>query len=175
MRRLKIAEIRKNDEEPCPLGLPIPFGCKCAGKHVEKMSPINVLGKDASEEERQAIGAANTKLLAWNILRSTEQPLQCEYVGHLMEDRNAVECNFEDSAPGQGSGQALMTAPFYSKIFSGVINGLYSYPVGYYSDYNISRNLYMGIYSIQGSERTDLLSMAAEEIVNRLKTSNTLE
>ena|SRR5271157_177548 len=179
MRRLKLAEIRKNEEDPCPLGLPIPFGCKCAGSHVEKMSPVNILGTDASEEEKQAIGAANTKLLAWNLLRSTEQPVQCQYVGHLMEKMNTVECNFDDSAPGQGSGQALLTAPFYSKMFNAGV-GLYSYPIGYYSDYNISKNTYFGTYSLQGKIIIDLISKigrieASQKRLKTGKTSNTLE
>jgi hypothetical protein len=174
-RRLKLAEVRKNSENPCPFGLPIPFGCKYAGSHVERMAPIEVMGKEVSEDEAQMIGSANTKLLAWNLLRSTEKPSHCLYVGHLMEEHDTVECNFDDSAPGQGAAQALQAAPFYSKIFSGVLNGLYTYPMGFYSDYNVSRNLYFGTYSLQGSERRDLLRMAAQEIVDRQKTTNTSE
>ena len=150
-KRLKLADIRKNDDVPCPFGLPIPFGCKYAGKNIQRMAPFDVMGKEASEDEKKAIGGANTKLLAWGLLRSSEKPCQCPYAGHLMEERDAVECNFDDSAPGQGPGQALMAAPFYSKIFSGALNGLYTYPAGFYSDYNVSRNLYFGTVSLQGS------------------------
>lgn len=174
-RHLKLAEIRKNDNEPCPFGLPIPFGCKCAGSNIEKMAPLDVMGKDTSEDEQKMIGTANTKLLAWNLLRSTERPTQCPYAGHILEDKDAVECNYEDTAPGEGSAQALQAAPFYSKMFSGVINGLYTYPVGYYSDYNVSRNLYFGTYSLQGAERRDLIRMAAEEVAARAKYTNTSE
>lgn len=173
-RRLKLADIRKNNDMPCPFGLPIPFGCKYAGTHVQRMAPTDVM-ENASEEEKQMIGTANTKLLAWSLLRSSEKPGRCPYVGHLMEDRDTVECNFDDSAPGQGPAQALMAAPFYSKIFSGVLNGLYTYPVGFYSDYNVSRNLYFGTYSLQGAERPNLLRMAAEEIAHRMKTTNSSE
>lgn len=172
MRRLKLAEIRKNDDRPCPFGLPIPFGCQYSGDHVERMAPVEIMGKDVTEDERKAIGAANTKLLAWSLLRSTDKPSQCRYVGKLMTEREMVECNFDDSAPGQGPGQALLAAPFYSKIFSGVLNGLYTYPVGFYSDYNVSRNLYYGTYSLQGSDRQDLIRMAAEELAYIAKTTN---
>jgi len=175
MRRLKLAEVRTNTESPCPFGLPIPFGCQYAGVFVDKMAPVDVMGEDSTKEEKVSIGGANTKMLAWSLLRTSEKPKQCRYVGHIIEANKAVECNFDDSAPGEGPAQALLAAPFYSKIFSGVVNGLYTYPVGYYSDYNISRNLYFGTYSLQGAERRDLLRMAAEEIVNRAKTGNTSE
>lgn len=174
-RRLKLAEVRENAENPCPFGLPIPFGCKHAGKHVERMAPIEVMGKDVSEDEAQMIGSANTKLLAWNLLRSTEKPAQCPYAGNIIEGRDVVECNFDDTAPGEGPAQALTATPFYHKVFLGAINGLFTYPVGFYSDYNVSRNLYYGTYSLQGSERKDLLRIAAQEIVDRQKTTNTSE
>ena len=170
-----MAEIRRDAEDACPFGLPIPFGCKHAGKNIKNMSPIDIMGKDSSDDEKNAIGAANTKLLAWNLLRSSEKPSQCQYVGHLLEKQGAVECNYNDSAPGQGSGQALQAAPFYSKMLSGIINGLYSYPVGYFGDYNISRNQYFGTYSIQGENRQELIRVIAEEIANSTKTGNTKE
>jgi hypothetical protein len=174
-RHLKLAEIRKNDDDPCPFGLPIPFGCKCAGKNVDNMAPMNIMGDDSSDNEKKMIGDANTKLLAWNLLRSSEQPTQCPYVGHILEKQDVVECNYNDSAPGEGSAQALQAAPFYSKVFNGGINGLFTYPVGYYTDYNLSRNLYYGTYSLQGAERRDLLRMAAEEIATRARYTNTSE
>lgn len=174
-RHLKLAEIRKNDDDPCPFGLPIPFGCQCAGSHIEKMAPLDVMGKDSSDEEKQSISGANTKLLAWNLLRTSEKPQICPYAGHIMEKQNVTECNYNDSAPGEGAGQVLQAAPFYSKMFGGVINGLYTYPLGYYSDYNVSRNLYYGTYSLQGAERMDLLKMAAEEIATRTRYTNTSE
>lgn len=149
--RLKIAEVRKNNEDPCPFGLPIPFGCKYAGKNVENMAPFNVMGKEASEDEKEMLAAANTKLLAWNLLRSSEKPEQCPYVGHILEHNDAVECNHDDTAPGQGPAQALTAAPFYSKMFNGVITGLSTYPSGYLADYNVSRNMYFGSYSLSGN------------------------
>lgn len=150
-RYLKLAEIRKNDEDSCPLGLPIPFGCQCAGRNVDRMAPLDIMGADSSDDEKKMISGANTKLLAWNLLRSSEKPTQCPYAGHILEGNNAVECNYNDSAPGEGAAQALQAAPFYSKIFNGSINGLFTYPIGYYTDYNISRNLYYGTYSLMGS------------------------
>ena len=156
-RRLKLAEIRKNEDSPCPFGLPIPFGCKYAGSCVKRMAPIDIMGKDVDDEEKKMIGSANTKLLSWSLLNSAEKPTPCIYAGHIMEEKDVVECNFEDSAPGEGPGQALLGAPFYSKIFSGGFTGLYTYPVGFYSDYNVSRNLFFGVNSIMGEVIFDLI------------------
>lgn len=147
--RLKLAEIRKNDEDPCPFGLPITFGCKNAGNYVDQMAPFDVMGKDVSEDEREILAAANTKLLAWNLLRSSDKPLPCKFVGHILDKNGAVECNHDDTAPGQGPAQPLLPAPYYSKMFNNVITGLTTYPAGYLADYNVSRNAYFGIYSLQ--------------------------
>jgi hypothetical protein len=170
--KIKIAEIRKNDTNPCPFGLPIPFGCKCSGNCIKNMSPLNAMGKDVSDYESKMIGEANTKLLAWNLLRSTIEPIKCIYAGNLLNTHDAVECNFNDSAPGQDATDALMTAPFYTKIFNSSIQGLYTFPVGLYSDYNVSRNLWFGSMSFQGSERPDLIKMAVEELAQIYKYTN---
>src|SRR5271157_5156528 len=162
-----MAEIRRNSEDGCPFGLPIPFGCQYAGNNVKNMSPIDIMGKDSSDDEKNAIGAANTKLLAWNLLRTSEKPSKCPYVGHLLEKQGAVECNHDDSAPGQGSAQALQAAPFYSKMFNGVINGLNTYPVGYFGDYNVSRNQFFGTYSMQGQ------NISLIEMINKIGNDET--
>jgi hypothetical protein len=150
-RHLKLAEIRKNDESPCPFGLPIPFGCQNAGDHVDNMAPFSVMGKEVSEDEKEMLAAANTKLLAWNLLRNSDKPRPCKYAGHILEQHNAVECNHDDTAPGQGPSQPLMPAPFYSKMFNGIITGLNTYPAGYLADYNVSLNSYFGTYSLSGT------------------------
>ena len=67
-----------------------------------------------------------------------------------------------------------MAAPFYSQIFSGLgLNGLYSYPIGYYADYNISRNLFYGIFSLQGAERREALKKLAGEALERAEREKT--
>ena len=151
-----LAEIRKNDENQCPFGLPITFGCKNAGDHVDKMASFDVMGKEVSEEEKEMLAAANTKLLAWSLLRSSDKPSQCKYVGHILDHNDAVECNYNDSAPGQGPSQPLLQPPYYSKMFNGIITGLTTYPAGYLSDYNVSRNLYFGVYSLSGRLSIDI-------------------
>jgi hypothetical protein len=150
----KLAVIRTNTETKCPFGLPIPFGCKHAGNAIERMAPLKVLGNDASEEESKKLIDANVKLLAYTLMSSNYEVTACPYASSVFEKKEAVECNFEDSAPGESASAGLLAAPFYSQIFSGIgLNGLYSYPIGYYADYNISRNLYYGVFSLQGSSR----------------------
>jgi hypothetical protein len=156
-RHLKIAEVRKNEENKCPFGLPIPFACKNAGDYVDQMAPFGVMGKEASEDEKEMLAAANAKLLAWNLLRSSDEPSPCKYAGHILEHNDAVECNHDDTAPGQGPAQPLMPSPYYSKMFNGIITGLTTYPAGYLSDYNVTRNLYFGTYSLQGSYIIDII------------------
>jgi hypothetical protein len=97
-------------------------------------------------------------------------PERCTYAAKVFPDKNAVECNFEDTAPGVGEKTTLLAAPFYSQIFGGIgLNGLYTYPIGYYADYNITRNLYYGLYSLQGSEEFDPLRKTAELVVLRAR------
>lgn len=174
-RHLKVvAEVRKNEENRCPFGLPIPFGCKYAGEHITKMAPFEVMGKEVSEEETQALASANTKLLAWNLLRGSEKPSPCKFAGHVLEKNNAVECNYDDTAPGQGPAQPLLPAPYYSKMFNGIITGLTTYPAGYMSDFNFSRNLYFGTYSLQGA-RIEWLHKLAQEILGIAEYTNNSE
>jgi hypothetical protein len=159
-KRLKLAEIRKNDKSPCPFGLPIPFGCKHAGDNISKMAPLKSMDK-ATQEEKDMISEANTKLLGINLLHGTSEPGRCPYAAKVFDDHDAVECNYEDSAPGVNPQDGLKAAPFFPSIFSGVgLHGLLSYPIGYYADYNTSRNLYYGIFSLQGSKNKGLVAVS---------------
>jgi hypothetical protein len=150
-RHLKLAAIRKNDDNPCPYGLPIPFGCQYSGGVIDRMATFDMMGKEVTDEEKQEIADANVKLLAWSITNEEHEIKKCPYAAKIFEEKNSSECNYDDTAPGEGQKSTLMAAPFYSQIFSGIaLNGLYSYPIGYYADYNISRNLFYGIFSLQG-------------------------
>lgn len=141
----------------CPFGLRIPFGCLKAGNCIKRMAPTAILGEEATEDEKKKVSLANRRLLHLMIIDGPEEPFKCPYAAKVFKDRAAVECNYEDVAPGEGFSNVL-AAPFYSQIFSGIaMNGLYSYPIGYYSDYNVSRNLYYGIYSLtSGKEQEDM-------------------
>ena len=155
-KKVKLAMIRTNKDKPrCPFGLPIPYGCKNAGELIDKMFPVE-LAKDLSDDEKADIIKANKRLLVW------EEPCQrCRFAGKVMEDQKAAECNWGSNAPGIMNEKGLLGSPFYSKVYNNVsYDGLYSYPMGYYGDGNISRNLYYGIYSLQGSVDQDLAKFA---------------
>jgi hypothetical protein len=152
MRKLSV--IRSNDQITCPFGLPIPFGCMHAGKLIDKMAPINSLGPDSSVHEKDHITDANVRLLSWNLAKGNDEG-QCPYANEIMEKSNTnntetVNCNYEDTAPGQSS---KGYRPYFQQDFVGygAFNGINSFPLGMYDDFNSSRNNYYGIYSVQGS------------------------
>lgn len=171
---VKLAVIRTNEEQSCPFGLPVPFGCKYAGGVINRMAPLSALGDDPKPSEKKKVSDANVKVLAYTLMGSSEEPSKCDYAAHIFDKKEAVECNYEDTAPGEGQKGALLGAPFYDQIFAGVgLNGLFSYPIGYYADYNISRNLYYGIFSLQGSdERTRELIKYAKRVIEAKKDTN---
>lgn len=159
-KRVKLAIVRKNDADPCPFGLSIPFGCKYAGETVKNMAPTAVLGEDASQEDIAKIAKANKRLMTWKLTESAEEPAPCPYAANTVEGKGAVVCSYNDTAPGVPPAP-LLGSPFYSRVMSGIaLDGLYTYPIGYYADYNISRNLFYGIYSIQASKDSELLKVA---------------
>ena len=165
MKRVKLAVIRDNDSDPCPFGLPVPFGCQHVGNIIEKLAPLDVM-EEATEEEQKRIADANVRMMAWLLMKSAEETGKCPYAAKIFKDQEASECNYYDTAPGQDQKAALLAAPFYSQIFSGVgLNGMYSYPIGYYADYNISRNLFFGIFSLQGSEMRRKFTKIALDIL----------
>ena len=149
---VKLAIIRKDDSDPCPFGLPIPFGCQTAGQNIDKMFPLEKLGASSTKDELAKIATANQRLHAWGIMNSGEKPQQCKYAGKIFPEQKGVDCNKGDTAEGQPEAGVLLGSPAYSKNFAGVsLDGLYSYPLGFLADYNISRNSFYGIYSISGS------------------------
>ena len=147
---IKLAVIRKDSSDPCPFGLKITNGCKNAGELISRMAPTDSLGEDTTSKEKKAIIKANRRLYMWK-----NKGERCVYAGKIMKENGAVECNFRSNAPGI-SERGLLGAPFYSKVYNNVgLDGMYSYPLGYYADNNISRNLYYGIYSLLGNDCSD--------------------
>jgi hypothetical protein len=171
----KQAEIRKNTNSPCPFGLPIPFGCKHAGSCGLKMAPTNILGEEVSEYQSNNIGAANSKLLATNLLNSTVQPKPCTYAGKIIDKNDAVECTYGENNSEEHVTKALASPPFYPSLFNTSLQGVFTVPLGFYSDYNISRNLWFGSMSLQGSEKQDLIKFAIEETIKNNNSTNSSE
>lgn len=132
----KLAIIRTDDFVQCPFGLDIPLSCKCAGESVKKMIPIT----DKLNKEHLN---SNKDLYIIN-----QDGNRCIYANKIFND--SVECSFNDADTKDA---ALLASPFYSRVMNNTsIDGLYSYPLGYYADMDISRNLYYGVTSIQSSE-----------------------
>ncbi len=152
---VRLAIIRTNTEDSCPFGLNVPYGCRNAGDLINKMAPLNSLG-DASKEEKEAIAKANNRLFMWH-----NPGEHCVYAGKLFPDRPVVECNWNSNAPGITE-KGIVGAPFYSKVYNNIgLDGLTSYPLGYYGDHDISRNMYYGLYSLQGNKHNiDLIKLA---------------
>jgi len=145
---VKLAVLRDNESDKCPFGLKIPQACANAGNLITKMAPLKMLGDKATQSERHSVALTNARLLVWN---NPEQ--RCEYAGKVFKDKKIVECNWGSNAPGISQEHGLLGSPFYSKVYNTTtLDGLYSYPLGWYGDDNISRNLYYGVYSLQGSE-----------------------
>jgi len=154
--KCKLAAILKDKE--CPFGLNIPTACKSCGDSVRRMAPIDILGDDAEKEEIVALINANRKLC---ILQSDGQI--CPFAGKIIEDKEAVECNFDSDTPGEGS-YNLEPSKYYTRVYDQTsYDGLYSYPMGWYGDNNISRNTYYGIYSLQGSTENSIEKIASVE------------
>ena len=162
---VKLAVIRTHESEPCPFGLSVNFSCKNVGSIIKNMAPLEMLGDKAIEEEKQAIINANNRLMVWNLKEE-----RCPYAGKIFKDKNAVECNWGSNAPEQRE-VGLIGAPFYSKVYNNVAyDGIYSYPLGFYGDMNISRNTYYGIYSLLGHDIfiDGMFKKVAEEIVEKI-------
>lgn len=149
----KLAVIRSDRQDQCPFGLPITFGCKRAGALIARMAPTDVLGEDATDEEKEEVANANRRLLMWML--SEESGGRCKYAGKIFNDKNAVECSWEDDVNQEGS--ALLGSPFYYRHFSGIgLDGLYSYPLGFYTDNSIDRGIYRGMYSIESTGQQEV-------------------
>lgn len=158
---VKLAIIRNEETHQCPFGLPILEGCENAGELINKMAPLSILGEDATPEEQQKIKEANHKLYMWQAPGK-----RCNYAGKIFEKQDAVECNWGSNAPGVVPGD-LLGSPFYSKVYNNVaLDGIFSYPLGFYADNNISRNLYYGLYSLLGSPSQEEIKKVAQFLQN---------
>ena len=74
-----------------------------------------------------------------------------------------MDCDFGDTGQGQKSVQ-FRGSPLYTQTFSGIgLDGLYSYPLGFLSDNNESRNMPFGMFSLQGGACVDKLIKLANE------------
>lgn len=132
-------------EKKCPFGLPITLACSCAGKSVLSMCPLTAV----VEEKQEAVELANKRVYIWN--RNNKR---CIYAQSIIESKNSVNCDFGDV--GQGlSAPSFVGSPRYPSIFNTVdLDGLSSFPLGFYADNDESRNLFYGLFSLLGKDKT---------------------
>ena len=153
MSKVKSATIRGEGIRDCPFALAIPNGCRCAGKAVERMAPI--LDKNTPEENEQ-LAKANKLVFAYH-----KEDKNCIYADKILEDYDKVDCDFGDTGQGLHS-VPFVGSPLYPQSFSGGnLDGLHSFPLGYYSDNDSSRNLFLGLFSLLGyTSREELIKLA---------------
>ena len=146
----KLAIIRTDDTIKCPFGLEIPIACKTAGESISKMIPIS---ESSNDEHIQS----NIDLYIIN-----QDGQHCVFGNKIFKD--SVECSFNDV---NTKNAGILSSLFYSRVMNNTsIDGLYSYPLGYYADMDISRNLYYGLYSIQSSNDEKDIEKFAKYIEN---------
>jgi len=141
---LRLKVIRDNEDRICPFGLPIPFGCKNAGKLVLDL-PIA-----ASPE---AATSNNTFLI------NNNPQERCFYADKIVEKAEKVICTYPEK---QDSIEMPTGSPLYYKPMSGTLmTGLMTFPLGYYNDNSIDRSYYYGYYSME--------SISSEEDIELIK------
>lgn len=164
---IRLAVLRSNDESPCPFGLPIPYACNNAGKSVDKMAPLDILGPEASEEEKEDLSISNNRLYMW-----ANDGEKCKYAARFFEkNKDLVDCSWNEY--GEHNKSVPKGSPFYAKHFSGIgLDGLFSWPLGGYRDNSIDRGFYYGAYSVEstGSEESKELEKKAEDEETANKT-----
>jgi len=146
---IKIAVIRGDGGNVCPMGLPIPEACANAGESINRMSPTG--GKES-------VGKANRLVYAYH-----KDCKKCPYAAKVLEANKKVDCNFGDTAAGRVT-PSFTGSPLYPQTFVGIgLDGLYGYPLGYYVDNNESRNLFFGLFSFLGFATPEELIKLADK------------
>jgi hypothetical protein len=146
---VKLSIIRKDEggDDPCPFGLSILVGCKNVGDLIDKMAPLNIMGQDSSEEEKQAIKIANNHLLRWQ-----SPGTKCKYADKIIDIKNVVDCDFDTNTAGEGSGGGLEGSEGNYRQFAGMgypAGGAVAYPFGHYNNNEIDPGIYSGPFSIE--------------------------
>ena len=147
----KKAVIRGENVRPCPFGLPVPEACENAGDAIKRMAHTD----DAPDKDK-ALKKANRLVYAYH------KPCEkCPYADKILEEHKKVDCDFGDTGQGQKS-VPLIGSPLYPNTFGNGLYGIYSYPMGFYSDMNNSRNLFFGLFSLLGSAIEEIIKLGNE-------------
>lgn len=152
----KDAIIRGEGIRVCPFGLPVTDGCKCVGKSIHRLAPLSSVDNDVSKTK---LSKANQLVFLY-----TKEKKQCPYASKIIEEFKKVDCNFGDTAAGMNVPE-IKGSPIYPSTFSGVsLDRLCSFPLGYYADNSESRNLFFGLFSLLGSNKSeDMIKVAGTQ------------
>lgn len=154
---VKTANIRGEGVRDCPFGLSIPEACLHVGEAIHRMAP---------SESKESIEKANRIVYAYH-----KTCKNCPYAHKILEDSKKVDCNFGDTAAGKKT-PSFVGSPLYPQTFSGIgLDGLYGYPLGFYSDNSESRNLFFGLFSFLGLANPEELIKLADEYDKCKKTT----
>jgi hypothetical protein len=156
MANKKCAYVRGEDTKKCPFGLPITSACKCAGDSVKRMVPVNET-EDLSEEKKEEITELNRVIMVKYGCES-----RCIYADNIIEKFDKVDCDYGDTGAGMRDVN-IDSSPLHINPLSYGVDGIYSYPLGMYSDNNESRNLFYALFSLLGHND-------AEETLTKLAT-----
>lgn len=107
-----VGEIRKNSNNPCPFGLPITKGCQTAGDSVLLMETNGDVEKNTLIYQRQA----------------TQLP--CIYAKKILEQYDAVDCDYGTTTQGRAVPKLYRSSPIYPKLWEG------------FNTVNLSRNFH---------------------------------
>lgn len=148
----------------CPFGLPIINSCQNIGNAILHCCPLEAV----EEEKREQVATANKRVYIYY-----KDGSRCLYAASIMENNNSVNCDQGDTAAGMHS-PVFNGSPMYSQTWSSCgLDGLKSFPLGFYSDNQSSRNLFQGLFSLVGNKIIDIIKYSIENnnvanIINKI-------
>lgn len=133
----KEAVLRAPGTRGCPFGLGITVACKNAGDTVLRMAAID----DTPDEKKVHQTRMNRRVYAFH-----NDGQRCIYADKIVKKQEAVHCDYGEH--GQGIRDfAIRPSPYYPRVFYGMGQyGLFSYPVGAYSDNLGAQQTYTGLF-----------------------------
>jgi hypothetical protein len=151
----KLAILRSNKSNSCPFGLNIPSDCCKVGNSIDS------LDKDPDN--------FNDNI---SFVNSIIDNKPCKYYNGKLNDY--VNCNYEDL-----NSKMPHSSPLFDRPFAGIqMEGVNTFPHGYYNDNSIDRSYQYGMYSIESlsfENELNLIKAAAESgiltsyVQNKLK------
>ena len=140
----------RGKSKACPFGLPIAYGCKCAGGSIDgNVSAISLMRPISNSDEDLAIEIIEDN---WEHLDLISDAKKCPYADRIMTDESSVDCKYDPELNIIPAGNISFNgSPYYPHLYVGNTERPgYGYPLEYSSDDNESRTIYQGLYSLIG-------------------------